>query len=226
MKKLLIAIAAVPILVVGGTVWVWESTLKQHPVGATATFDESADCLVRYVNALSVGNWELDAGSVEDCFPRQTVAKRKALIACFNKYERSHSATDHKGWPEDNMRGCRWDRVADVGSLDLGNPLAVPAVPRAGKRFDLTVGVTRNDSAGEVADAAITTDMTLDVAVTIDGEVVVTTPLTHLEYGFDRRVHVSLTLPETAAGKRLTIKMTIAADRLTATKIVTFTVAR
>jgi hypothetical protein len=55
---------------------------------------------------------------------------------------------------------------------------------------------------------------------------VVTTPLTHFEYGFDDRIHVSLTLPATAEGKRLAIKMTIATDTLTAAKIVTFTVAR
>ena|SRR2546421_6892380 len=48
---------------------------------------------------------------------------------------------------------------------------------------------------------------------------------THFEYGFERRIHVSFTLPETAAGKRLAITMTISTDTLTARKTVAFTVA-
>jgi len=235
-KRLLVIIAAVVVgiailvgAVVGCAVFVWRSSFELHPVGATATFSESADCLVRYSN--NYKGWKLDETGVDFCFATQTPAKTRVLIACFNKYEEDHPG--HQGWPEDNMRGCRWDGLTAVPaphvvSLVFGNVVAVPAGPRAGERFVLTVGVTRSDSNAKPGDTTIETEPTLDVGVTLDGEAVVTTPLTDFEYGFfpDGKIHVTLTVPKAAEGKRLTIKMTIEADTAAATMIESFTVGR
>jgi len=248
-KYLLIAIAAVVAgvaILVGGVVGVWFWWYKSselHAVGTTATFEESADCLARYGNSPLFGDWRLDKFYVAQCFPTQTAAKQKALIACFNKYERNHA--DHEGWPEENMRGCKWDRAADVGSLAFGKVVAVPAVPRAGKPFVLRVGVALIDSVGEIVDAGIgetffhTEQAVDDVAVTIGGEKVVTTTLidgenfvttspTDFDYGFfpNGKMFVRFTVPKTAAGKHMTIKikMTIADETPAATKVATFTV--
>ncbi len=74
-------------------------------MGGRATFDESADCLAGYERwiADTPQPKRLDNDKVADCFPTQTAAKKKALIACFNNYERNH--LDHEGWPASNMRG-------------------------------------------------------------------------------------------------------------------------
>lgn len=154
------------------------------------------------------------------CFPPQTTAKKKALIACFNTYQRNHP--DYAGWPEDNMQGCTWDGlIGEPGPFAFGKVVAVPAVPRAGKRFLLKVGVTGSDSAADEVNTAIETG-TLDVSVSIDGE-----PLgVAYEFSADGNIHVNCTVPKTAQGMRLTIKLTIVPDTLTGTKIVTFTVVR
>jgi hypothetical protein len=222
-------------VVVGLGVWLFKGSFELHPVGATATFKESADCLVRYGNNFK--GWRLDRDNVDFCFPTQTVAKEQALISCFNKYEQDHP--DHAGWPERNMRGCTWDGLTAVPaphvvSLVFGKVVAVPAVPRSGKRFVLKVGVTRRDSAAKAGQvkAVFDSNPAVDLAVTIDGRDALTGPVTPesvvpASYGFwpDDKIHVILTLPKAAAGKRMVIKMTIAADSPRAAKIVAFTVA-
>jgi hypothetical protein len=227
-------------------VYGWNSPVEQQTaaVPAKATFEESADC-VRYWHDQT--GWRLNNHNVAECFPTQTAAKKKALIACFNTYEQDHP--DHDGWPENNMRGCEWDGlvavpVQNVASLAFGKVVTVPAAPRAGKRFALRVAVTRSDSAAKVVRTAlIDTWPIVDVAVTINGENLalksvgapcescpvgcscssVTTP----EYWFfDSKIRLKFTVPMTAEGKRLTIKMTAAeGDTPTATKVVTYTVS-
>jgi hypothetical protein len=197
-----------------------------EPVGARATFEESADCLFqyRYYNAGRDLGVRLNSEEVAFCFPPQTAAKKKALIACFNRYERNHP--DQGGWPEDNMWSCTWDGLTAVPTpFAFGKVVAVPPVPRAGKRCVLKIGVTGSDSAEEEVNAAIETG-SLDVLVTIGG--VNGIPL-DIEYGFfyaDGKIHVNFTVPKTAEGKRLTIKLKIGADIPTGTKIVAFTVGR
>jgi hypothetical protein len=229
-KYLLITIGAVVLLVVvvvGFWGWLYKSS-ELRPVGATATFGESADCLVRYGSNF-IGS-ELDSDRVDFCFPTQTAEKKAALIACFNAYERNHP--DGKGWPEDNMRGCSWDGLTAVPaphvvSLTFGKVVAVPAEPRAGKHFLLTVGVTRNDSAAKTGQSPIEKEPTTVAHVTINGGDEDTDPEADVQWGFlDGKFFVRFTVPKAAEGKRLTIKMTIAADSPTATKVVTFTVGR
>jgi hypothetical protein len=141
MKKFVIATAiAVASLVGALAVWLWERQpwLDPPTVGATATFGESADCLFRYGNAFAGRDQgvRLDNDKVASCFPKQTAAKKKALIACFNTYERNHP--NHPGWPEENMRRCTWDGLTAVPApFGFGKAVAVPAVPRAGRRFVL-----------------------------------------------------------------------------------------
>jgi hypothetical protein len=215
-------------------VYGWNSDLQspRAAVYATATFEESADCLHYWHGS---EGWGLGDFNVAHCFPTQTAAKKEALIVCFNKYERNHP--DHNGWPEDNMRGCTWDGLTavpahNVASLAFGNVVAVPATPRAGKLFVLRVGVTRSDSAAKVVHTALIDSWpVVNVAVKIDGEKVaiksVGAPdVTGSEYWFfDSKIRMKFTVPKTGEGKRLAIKMTAAqSDTPTATKVVTFTV--
>jgi hypothetical protein len=219
----------------------WDDPVEPgvESVGARATFEESVDCL-RYWRDLE--GRRLNNYTVAECFPTQAAAKKKALIACFNKYERNHA--DHEGWPEDNMRGCTWDGltavpVQNVASLAFGKVVAVPAAPRAGKRLVLRVGLTRSDSAEKVNQREVDEDdnPALDVAVTIDGENVAIETVEECsscrlsgdresEYWFQEgEIWVKLSVPETAEGKRLAINMTAALyDTPTVTKVVTFTV--
>ena len=206
----------------------WSEEPEVEPVGARATFAESADCLFqhRYYSAERDLGVRLDSEDVALCFPPQTAATKEALIACFNRYERNHP--DHSSWPEDNMHACRWDGVAAVPApFAFGDVVAVPAVPRAGKRIVLEVGVTGvtgSDSAEEDVDTAIETG-TLDVVVTIGG--VNGTPLDIALDHADGKIQVTSTVPRTAEGKRLTIKLMIgAAETPSGTKIAAFTVRR
>ena len=218
----------------------WGNMEPTNPyVYATATFKESADCLDYWR-----GNdgWRLGGDNISYCFPTQTTAKRLALIACFNKYERNHP--DHKDWPDDNMRGCTWDGLAEVpvqnvAKLAFGKVVAVPAVPRAGKPFVLNVPVSRSDSVAKRTHTEWDIDNpVLGVAVTINGENVAIESVEgcsecrvpgdpQAEEWFDEgEIRVKFTVPSTAEGKRLTIKMTAAVqdDTPTATKVVAFTV--
>jgi hypothetical protein len=180
--------------------------------------------------------------TVADCFPTQTATKKKALVACFNNYERNHP--DHDGWPEDNMRGCKWDGltavpVQNVVSLDFGKVVASPPAPRAGRPFTLRIGLTRRDSAEKIKQCDVGDDdnPVLDVAVTIDGEVV---PIETVEgcspcrlsgepaseYWFEEgKIWVKFPVPATAAGRRVAIRMSAALyDTPTIKKVVRFTV--
>lgn len=218
-----IAILFVPLalgLMAGFPFALWTDE-KFEPVGARATFEESADCLFqhRHYSAGRDLGVRLDSKEVAFCFPPQTPATRKALIACFNKYEQEHDG--HVGWPEDNMQGCAWAGVTDAApdGFAFGEATAVPAMPRVGKRFRLTVGVMDSDFD---ANAAVQDDA-VAVSVTIgDG-----TPLSY-DWGADAdgKIYVEFTVPETTEGMPLTIILTPAAHSATGEKIVTFTVGR
>lgn len=221
---------------------------RAEPVGARATFDESADCVDGYELWIAPTDEPrtLDIAKVAACFPVQPAAKERALIACFNEYERIHP--DHDGWPEDNMRGCTWDGlvavpVRNVTTLVFGKVVAKPAAPRAGEPLFLRVRVVREDSAAKrVRSPLIDFHPVVDVAVTVDGENLpiksvgvpcvscavgcgcerVTTP----EHWFSgSSIGMKLTVPETAGGKHLAIRMTAElGETATATKLATFTV--
>jgi hypothetical protein len=62
------------------------------PVGAHATFQESADCPLkyRYYRAKRDLGARLDGRTVAFCFPPQTAARKNDLIACFNENQRTH----------------------------------------------------------------------------------------------------------------------------------------
>jgi hypothetical protein len=221
---------------------------RAQPVGARATFDESADCLDGYELWIAPTDQPRTLGiaKVAACFPTQSAAKERALIACFNEYERNHP--DHDGWPEDNMRRCAWDGmvavpVRNVTTLVFGKVVANPAEPRAGEPLFLRVRVVREDSAAKrVRSPLVDFHPVVEVAVTIDGESVpiesVGVPcvrcavgcgcerVTNPEHWFSgSSIGMKLTVPEAAEGKRLAITLTAElGETATATKLVTFTV--
>jgi hypothetical protein len=199
------------------------------PVGARATFQESAECLDGYDQWIADTSEprRLDSEKATECFPTQTPAKRNALIACFNDYERNHP--DHDGWPEDNMRGCVWDGLSavpirNVASLTLEEAIAVPSLPRAGERFVLTVPVTRTDSNAKPYQRGETdiANPRLEVGVTVDGQNVALESVEGCSeclpsadpesvYWFsDDTVRIEFIVPEATEGERLAIQ--IAAD--------------
>lgn len=200
----------------------WQDEREVKPVGTHAKFEESADCLFqyRYESAEHDLGAQLDSDKVAFCFPPQTAAKEKALIACFNSYERN--GPEHE-WPEENMRVCTWDGLPAIPTpFGFGEVVAVPAVPRAGKRFVLKVGVRGGgDSAVEEVNAAIGSEAL---------EVVVWHEYTPLDFalGFpaDGMIHVNFTVPRTAGGQRLKVTLTIARDAPGGTKFVAFRVRR
>ena len=208
------------------------------PVGDTSTFEESAECLFLWYSydrpewdqseLLDRREGRLVNHAVAACFPTQRAATQLALIACFNEYQRQHQnrPTDDVDWPEHNLEGCTWDGLAtDPVPYDLafGDVVAVPAVPRAGKRFMLTIGVTGRDSVVADVNDVIRTDA-LDVSVTIGDN---DSPLS-FEHGADRDgdIYVELMVPRSAEGMRLTVTLTLAAHTPTGEKVVTFTVGR
>jgi hypothetical protein len=202
----------------------WTDDDEVEPVGARATFEESADCLFQYRHYSADRDLgaRLDTKKVAVCFPPQSPVRQKALIACFNRYERNHPG--HAGWPEDNMLGCRWDGLIAVPTpFAFGKVVAEPPVPRAGRRCIVKVVVTGSDSAAEEVNSAIRTGA-LAVAVTVGG-LDGGTPLDfELKLGSDNKIHVSFMVPATAEGKLLTIKLTIAPDTPRGTKIAEFIV--
>ena len=203
------------------------------PVGARATFEESADCLAGYelwIDSSTSQPKRLDDEKAADCFPTQTAAKKKALIACFNDYERNHP--DHENWPEDNMRGCTWGGltavpVRNVASLTFDKVVAVPAAPRAGRPFVLTAAVTRSDSTAKVEQRGEGNieNPVLDVAVTVNGESVALESVEGCSqclppgdpesvYSFsDSEIRVELMVPKATKGKRMAIKMKVGLDQ-------------
>jgi hypothetical protein len=231
LKKVLLSFAAViaiiavfwfPLalgLMAGFPFWMDEPDVK--PVGARPTFKESAECLFqhRYYSAEQDLGVRLNSDEVALCFPPQTPAKKKALIACFNRYERDGPEHD---WPEENMRVCGWDGLTAVPTpFAFGKVAASPVPPRAGKVFLLKVGVTGSNSAREEVDSAIATGA-LEVVVWVED-----TPLDFaLTFPADGKLHVKFKVPKTAAGKRLRITLTIAPDAPGSTKFVAFTVRR
>lgn len=198
------------------------------PVGTRATFEESAECLAGY--ELWIANTSqpkrLDNDKVADCFPTQRAAKKKALIACFNNYERNHP--DHEGWPERNMRGCTWDGlttvpVRNVASLAFDKVVAVPAAPHAGKRFVINAPLTRSDSNAKIEQRGELdiSNPVLDVTVTVNGENVALESVAGCSeclppgdaesvYWFsDNEIRVEFTVPEATEGKRMAIEMKV-----------------
>jgi hypothetical protein len=203
----------------------WTDNKKVEPVGARATFGESVDCLIQYEAERNPGGFDsLDSKMVAFCFPPQTAAKRKALIVCFNRYER---IVDSHEWPKDNMRACRWDGLPAVSTpLAFGKVEAVPAVPRAGRRFVLKVGMTTSDPAYRQP-ADIFRAVSVNVWINAD---------TQLAYEYlnnwewevpaDGKLHVSFMVPKTAEGMLLAIKFFLKPDAPGSTKLVAYTVRR
>ncbi|MGH3071343.1 MAG: hypothetical protein ACRDNB_03615 [Gaiellaceae bacterium] len=111
--------------------------------------------------------------------------------------------------------------VAESVPFDLafGEASSVPPVPRAGERFEVTVDVEGRDSVIEDVNEAIRTDA-LVVSVTLAGNPV------SFEYGADAdgRIYVRTEIPRSAAGKPLTVALSLGAGP-TGEKIVSFTVA-
>jgi len=198
---------------------------KLKPVGPRATFGESVDCLIQYEAERNPEGFDsLDSKMVTFCFPPQTAAKRKALIACFNRFER---IVDSHEWPKDNLRACRWDGPPAVSTpFAIGNVEAVPAVPRVGKRFVLKVGMTSSDPAFPRQPADIFEAVKVNVWIDDDKQVFEYLNDWDWEVPADGKLHVSFMVPKTAAGTRLAIKVFLKPNAPGSTKLVAYTVRR
>jgi hypothetical protein len=96
----------------------------------------------------------------------------------------------------------------------IGKPLAVPAVPRAGKLLSLSFPVTRADT------GAALTGETVSVQTSIAGKPVTRT--TSLAGGAE---HVNILVPKSAKRKVLRVKVTATLGTKTTTRTVTYVVA-
>jgi hypothetical protein len=232
MKTFLTVVAAVVtgMAIVGGALagcswWLYSGSVELETVGDAATFDESAECVLRYGNARAGRPFtvRLNDDRVDACFPPQRAATQRALIACFNDYERAHRG--HTYWPEDNMRGCTWDGLIlpELEGVTFGPIVAVPAPPRAGRRVLVKVGVSPDDDATEIVHAAVGSG-DLEVELSVD-EDFTKTPLS-MEWGLeeDGTIHVDSTVPGSASGKRLTLTLKTAPND--ATMSTSFPIAR
>ena len=231
MKKFLIAgavVATIALGVAGFTAWLYWTSVRLHTVGDSATFEESAECLYLYSNDLAGRPYSLrlDGSRVEACFPPQTAAKTKALITCFNTYEREHRG--HFDHPGGNLRACAWEGVTasrGIATVIFGKVVAVPAVPRAGRRVVLELETRAADA--EIIHEAVASD-TLEVDLRIDGDESTDPTFPRQAYGLDAdgKFRVNTVVPAKAAGKRVTLTMTTAPDTPSAvTTVATFTIA-
>lgn len=96
----------------------------------------------------------------------------------------------------------------------IGKPLAVPAVPRAGKLLSLSFPVTRADTGASL------TGGTVAVQTSIAGQAVPRT--TSLAGG---AAHVNVLVPKAAKGKVLRVKVTVTLGTKTTTRVAAFVVA-
>ena len=96
----------------------------------------------------------------------------------------------------------------------IGNPLAVPSRPRAGKLLSLSFPVTRSDT------GAALTGGTLAVQTTIAGK-----PVTGTSSLSGGAAHVNTLVPKTAKGKVLRVKLTVTLGTKTTSRVVSFVVA-
>lgn len=205
--------ASIALALVGCGLWiVWEFE-KLPTVGDSATFEESAECLDLYNNPQARPySVKLDRGRVDACFPPQTEARTEALITCFNTYERRHRG--HFDHPGANLRACSWDGMTPsrgIATVILGDAVAVPMPPRAGRRVVLELETRAADA--EIIHEAVASD-TLEVDVRIDGDEPTDPTFPRQAYGLDAdgKFRVSTVVPANAAGKRVTLTVTTSPD--------------
>jgi hypothetical protein len=207
--------ATIPLAIAGFALWLaWQSD-KLQTVGDSATLEETVDCLERYANP-SAGrpiSAKLDRDRVEACFPPQTAAKTRALIACYNA----------RGG---DLLACPWDGMTASGplaSVRLGGVVAVPAPPRAGRRVVLEIGTRSVDA--EIIQEAFASDA-LGAELLVQGGTASDVEFLDVAFSFDvdGKLRVSAVVPRTAAGKRMTLNVTTAPE--VPPIVATFTIAR
>lgn len=98
----------------------------------------------------------------------------------------------------------------------IGVPTAMPAKAVAGKKLTVTFPVTRADNG-----QPLTTTATIAADVTVAGKAVA-----HTESLANGLGKVTLTVPKTAKGKTLAVKVTITVGDQTATRVATFKVVK
>lgn len=95
----------------------------------------------------------------------------------------------------------------------IGAPKATPAVPVAGKRFTVSFVVTRSDTGAPLTTGTMVCDPS------IGGKTVA-----HAESLKGGTARLSMTVPKSAKGKQLKVKLTIAAGGQSAAKVATYRV--
>jgi hypothetical protein len=83
----------------------------------------------------------------------------------------------------------------------LGKPVAVPARPVAGRRFTVSLPVTRSDTGGPLLTGR------MECVPSVAGK-----PIKHADSFRGGKVKLSLVVPETAKGKALKLKLTVDAS--------------
>ena len=137
------------------------------------------------------------------------------------------------------VAGMKWDANGDVASMDLAPdggrwtydlapvtvkpvavvkpviaaPTTVPAVAAAGKRFTVSFSVTRSDDGSPLNTGTMICDPS------VSGKVI-----QHAEQFTNGVARLSFTIPKTAKGKLLKVKVTIKAGSQTSTRITTFNI--
>lgn len=95
----------------------------------------------------------------------------------------------------------------------IGAPSAAPAAPVAGKRFTVSFKITRSDTGAPLTAGTMACDPS------IAGKA-----LAHAESFKGGTARLTMTLPKTAKGKQLKVKVTITLGGESATKAVTYRV--
>jgi len=95
----------------------------------------------------------------------------------------------------------------------IGKPVAAPTAPVAGKRFTVTLAITRSD------DGAPLTSATIGCTTKVAGKVV-----PHKHTFANGTIKATLLVPKAAKGRQLKIAVKVTAEGQAATKVFTFKV--
>jgi hypothetical protein len=181
----------------------WDGSAWQSmPQSATMSFTRAGDALAWTLNATDLGG----ATGFSFYVASSTYAAADNAVAHDFAPENGRWTYDLSAGAPSTTTTTSTTTSAPARSLTMfltpviGKPAAVPARPAAGKRLTLSFRVTRSDDDKPLASGKVTS------AVSVAGKLV---PHTQ---SFTRGVaRLSLLVPSTAKGKRLTVKLTIKA---------------
>jgi hypothetical protein len=180
----------------------WDgSTWQSMPQSATMSFTRAGDALTWTLNAADLGgatgfSFYVPAGTYDSA----DNAVGQDFAPDDGKWTYDLSAGAPSTTTTTTTTSAPTRNLSVVLTPVIGKPATVPARPAAGKRLTLSFPVTRSDDGKTLASGKVTS------AVSVAGK-----PVPHTQ-SFTRGVaRLSLLVPTTAQGKRLTVKLTIKA---------------